>query len=63
MSEKRVKMIIDPDGTFSVEATGFVGNTCHQSAEMIAMSLNGTATKEEPREALPDNDVEQFLNI
>lgn len=45
MTEKRVKIIIDQEGNFDIEAVkGFANGECHHTVEAIVAGMNATAT-------------------
>lgn len=62
MTQKRIKIVIDNDGTFEFEATGYDQYGCRTTTEALAQVINGEMEDEESRNASDDNPL-QYLNI
>lgn len=60
--EKRVKITIAPDGNFEVDATGFEGEACRHTTEILAQCVNGCVSADEDRECAAPESL-QFLRV
>ncbi|MGV2886142.1 DUF2997 domain-containing protein [Paenibacillus taichungensis] len=53
--EKKIEITIKPDGTFSIEAFGFEGNTCEKATAPYEEALGG--------ETIVKNRKPEYFNV